>query len=56
MGGEFNEEDPRTILGTCSKCNTTIPTLQLLVKYQAANGWLRLLAKCPHCDEIVSPK
>ena len=56
MGGEFNEEDPRAILGTCPKCQTNIPASRLLVKYQAANGWLRLLAECPHCEVIVRPR
>jgi len=43
-------------LGTCQHCETTIPRSKLAVKYEAPGGWPRLLAECPSCERVVSPR
>jgi RNase P subunit RPR2 len=47
-------EDPP--LGSCPACRTEIPSTNLLIRYEPADGWPRLFATCPQCDNPVAPE
>ena len=43
-------------LGRCPKCNVMIPTPNLLIRYETADGWPKLFAECPDCRDPVHPE
>ena len=46
--------DPR--LGACPDCEATIPPANLLAEYTHPDEWPKMLAGCPGCGEVVSPR
>lgn len=52
--GTGNRDAPS--LGTCPVCETTIPSECLLIEYHLDDGWPRLFAECPACEEPVHPE
>ncbi|MBV0902268.1 DUF7837 family putative zinc-binding protein [Haloarcula salina] len=54
----MRERNTKTVdppLGKCPACDATIPAANLVVAYEAAGDWPRMLAECPTCDEPVTP-
>lgn len=47
--------DGRQILGECPDCAVSIPSANLLIRYETADGWPRFFAECPQCLEPVHP-
>lgn len=41
-------------LGTCPRCESTIPTGRLLIEYETDSG-RDLFAECPGCEVVVTP-
>lgn len=50
------DESGETILGTCPDCGVTIPRVNLLIKYETEDGWPRMFAECPDCEDAVHPE
>jgi hypothetical protein len=44
------------VLGTCPACDDVIPKANLLIAYQTADGWPRMFAECPNCQDPVHPE
>lgn len=43
-------------LGRCPNCEEQIPSEKLLIKYETAEGWPKMFAECPACNEPVHPR
>lgn len=43
-------------LGTCPGCGEPIAASNLLIKYETDEGWPRMFAECPACEEPVHPR
>lgn len=43
-------------LGTCPGCGEPIAASNLLIKYETDEGWPRMFAECPDCEEPVHPR
>jgi len=42
-------------LGKCPACDVTIPAANLVIAYDTAGDWPRMLAECPDCADAVNP-
>lgn len=52
---DMSSHPDAVLLGQCADCDTPIPSSQLLVSYETADGWPCMYAECPACEEIVRP-
>lgn len=43
-------------LGACPNCDATIPSAFLLISYETSDGWPKMFAECPACDDVVHPE
>lgn len=43
-------------LGTCPNCDGDVPREYLLIRYETDDGWPKLFAECPTCEEPVHPR
>ncbi|WP_449404910.1 DUF7837 family putative zinc-binding protein [Halosimplex salinum] len=43
-------------LGRCPICESMIPPGNLLIRYESADGWPKLFAECPGCEDPVHPQ
>lgn len=43
-------------LGRCPGCGEMIPSANLLIRYETAEGWPKLLAQCDDCEDPVYPE
>lgn len=53
---ERRATDDAPTLGVCPSCEAALPTTSLVVRYDAATEWPRMLAACRGCDEVVHPR
>lgn len=56
MGEYGHPPETGASLGTCPRCTGTIPSSQLLMRYEPPDGWPRIFAECPVCDVVVHPE
>lgn len=56
MPDERRDDVLTSALGKCPNCAETIPTRNLLIRYEAENGWPKIFAECPACISVVHPE
>jgi hypothetical protein len=52
---ERNIETADPPLGMCPVCDVPIPAANLVVAYDRAGDWPRMIATCPDCADAVNP-
>jgi hypothetical protein len=56
MAADAPQRAPEPRLGACPDCEATIPRDDLLAEYTHPDEWPKMLAVCPGCGEVVSPR
>ena len=56
MTADAPQREPEPRLGACPDCEATIPRDDLLAEYTHPDEWPKMLAECPGCGEVVSPR
>ena len=56
MAADAPQREPEPRLGACPDCEANIPRDDLLAEYTHPDKWPKMLAECPGCGEVVSPR
>ena len=54
--GPSKRRTDQPLLGRCPDCGQELLRETLLISYRTANGWPKMFAECPACDEPVHPE
>lgn len=41
--------------GHCPECKVPVPSVNVLVEYETNEGWHRVFAECPVCEDVIHP-